>query len=187
MIEINNNAKYIDKDPPISPDDQSVIDYLAYLKERINFLFHNMSKNIVTAINNGSAKIDPARIDIADYVVEEGSIGSPAWYYRKWASGYAEIWYRTAHTLTFNTAWGSMYTADIPRGDYPFLFRINTQPIEQVSAVGSKTGTDDSCWICNAGGNTGPTDAQTGLYKAVRPVSGTATVRISYYVRGLLP
>lgn len=182
-----NLTKYIDKDPPINQDDQSVVDYLAYMKERINFLFHNMSKNIVTAINSGSTKIDPTRIGIADYVIEEGSFGSPSWYYRKWASGYAEAWYRVSHTLSFNTAWGSVYTADIPRANYPFEFRNNSQPIENVSSVGSKTGTDDACWICNAGGNTGPTHTQTGVYKAIRPVSGDATIRISYYVRGLLP
>lgn len=121
---------------------------------------------------------------ISDFVVEEG-YASP-WYWRKWNSGYAEAWARVAHTLNFSQAWGAVYTADIDPEAYPFTFRSGTQPIEQVSAVGAKSGTDNSCWLCNYGGQTGPTDSRTGKYQAIRPVSGSATIRIAYYVRGLL-
>lgn len=41
-----NLAKYIDKDPPMASDGKSLLDYLAYLKEQINFLFHNWSRSI---------------------------------------------------------------------------------------------------------------------------------------------
>lgn len=121
---------------------------------------------------------------INDFVIEEGY--SSPWYWRKWNSGYAEAWARVAHTLNFSQAWGAVYTADIDPEAYPFTFRSGTQPIEQVSAVGAKSGTDNSCWLCNYGGQTGPTDSQTGKYQAIRPVRGSATIRIAYYVRGLL-
>ena len=129
------------------------------------------------SINNYTNKIN-------DFVIEEGY--SSPWYWRKWNSGYAEAWARVAHTLNFSQAWGTVYTADIDPEAYPFTFRSGTQPIEQVSAVGAKSGTDNSCWLCNYGGQTGPTDSQTGKYQAIRPVRGSATIRIAYYVRGLL-
>ena len=129
------------------------------------------------SINNYTNKIN-------DFVIEKGY--SSPWYWRKWNSGYAEAWARVAHTLNFSQAWGTVYTADIDPEAYPFSFRDGTQPIEQVSAVGAKSGTDNSCWLCNYGGQTGPTHLQTGKYQAIRPVSGSATIRIAYYVRGLL-
>lgn len=121
---------------------------------------------------------------ISDFVIEAG-YDSP-WYWRKWNSGYAEAWARVAHTLNFSQAWGAVYVADIDPEAYPFTFRSGSQPIEQVSAVGATSGTDNSCWLCNYGGQTGPTDSQTGKYQAIRPVSGSATIRIAYYVRGLI-
>ena len=39
-----NYANQIDRDPPMASDGNSLLDYLAYLKEQINFLFHNWTK-----------------------------------------------------------------------------------------------------------------------------------------------
>ena len=131
-----------------------------------------------------STKVDA----ITDYVRESGSISyeGNTWYYRKWNSGYMELWCRIARTMNFQTAWGSLYSATFPRLNYPFSFRPNTQPLELTAPVGAKADTDSQCLICNAGLGTGATESQTGQYLAIRPTSGTAQVRILYYVRGLL-
>lgn len=39
-----NPARYIDKDPPLQANEQDLLNYLAYLKEQINFLFRNWSR-----------------------------------------------------------------------------------------------------------------------------------------------
>ena len=152
----------------------------------LNIYQYNASGTQTMRLDGTNGRIYPlgASDYIHDFIIAEGYT-SP-WYWRKWYSGYAEAWARVAHTMSFSQAWGSVYTADIAPEAYPFSFRDGTQPIEQVSAVGAKSGTDNSCWICNYGGQTGPTHLQTGKYQAIRPVSGSATIRIAYYVRGLL-
>ena len=152
----------------------------------LNIYQYNASGTQTMRLDGTNGRIYPLGSSdyIHDFIIAEGYT-SP-WYWRKWYSGYAEAWARVAHTMSFSQAWGSVYTADIAPEAYPFSFRDGTQPIEQVSAVGAKSGTDNSCWICNYGGQTGPTHLQTGKYQAIRPVSGSATIRIAYYVRGLL-
>ena len=152
----------------------------------LNFYQYNASGTQMMRLDGTNGRIYPLGSSdyIHDFIIAEGYT-SP-WYWRKWYSGYAEAWARVAHTMSFSQAWGSVYTADIAPEAYPFSFRDGTQPIEQVSAVGAKSGTDNSCWLCNYGGQTGPTHLQTGKYQAIRPVSGSATIRIAYYVRGLL-
>ena len=152
----------------------------------LNIYQYNASGTQTMRLDGTNGRIYPLGSSdyIHDFIIAEGYT-SP-WYWRKWYSGYAEAWARVAHTMSFSQAWGSVYTADIAPEAYPFSFRDGTQPIEQVSAVGAKSGTDNSCWLCNYGGQTGPTHLQTGKYQAIRPVSGSATIRIAYYVRGLL-
>ena len=126
---------------------------------------------------------------IQDFIVEAGSVtpsSGVTWYFRKWYSGYAEAWLRKSVTLSFSTSWGGLRKATIPSENYPFQFRSGTQPIEWVSAVGSQSGTDKDCIIGNLGGNNGPNDTHTGQYLALRSTTGSATIRIAYYVRGLL-
>ena len=44
-----NGSKYIDKDPPMmtGPEaEESIIDYLAYLKEQLNFVLSNFNKRL---------------------------------------------------------------------------------------------------------------------------------------------
>ena len=179
MIEVNNNAKYIDKDPPISPDDQSVIDYLAYLKERINFLFRNWSRT-VRAVEENVNVIETT----ADYVVEQG-ITSP-WNWRKWNSGRVDLWCRkTFQNLTF-TASGSVYVADLQPFAYPFDLVNATAVVETVSPVGVTTTPDTAIWVQNKGGGTGPTNLSTGTYQAVKTTDDTATVHVVYNVHGRL-
>lgn len=50
-----NFTKYIDKDPPLEADQKSTTDYLAYLKEQINFLFHNWTRRFTSDTNRISS------------------------------------------------------------------------------------------------------------------------------------
>lgn len=83
----------------------------------------------------------------ADYIVEEGTSG--IWTYRKWNSGIAECW---GYKLTSGTwsAWGSVYSHDIPSEAYPSgLF------IEAPTCVGSaKCASGNSVGGINTNGGT---------------------------------
>lgn len=56
MTETKNGAKYIDKDPPMEEGSQSlgrkILDYLAYLKETLNFIFSNYGRRLTDANGN---------------------------------------------------------------------------------------------------------------------------------------
>lgn len=56
MTETKNGAKYIDKDPPMEESSQSlrrkILDYLAYLKETLNFIFSNYGRRLTDANGN---------------------------------------------------------------------------------------------------------------------------------------
>ena len=175
MSETTNKTKYIDKDPPMltGPDtEESIIDYLAYLKEQINFALSTFSRRV-----NAFSK--------ADYIVEEGLAAvSFTWYYRKWSSGYCECWHRGRFTRAVAnwSAYGDAY-ACTPTAiqDYPFAFA--SQPFEFVQCQGNEPG-----WLVNAGNDTGPSLTGSGRYRIMRTdmPSASVTYTIDYYVRGML-
>lgn len=64
--------------------------------------------------------------DIDDYIVEQGTSG--IWTYRKWNSGVAECWGYKLTSGTFS-AWGSIYSHDIPPEAYPSGFFISSPTV----------------------------------------------------------
>lgn len=102
------------------------------------------NKGTVTGMKvNGQTKLpnDVGIVDIgtvitelpeeADRVVETGT--SDIWHYRKWESGYAEVFGTVTTTKTLNRSQGGGYAAvDIAVPDYPFTF--TEAPNVQVTA-----------------------------------------------------
>ena len=68
-----------------------------------------------------------------DYVVQEGTSGG--WYYRKWASGHLEQYYRgNPGAYTVNTARGSLYSGGNITYTYPIPF-VGSYPKVVVGAT----------------------------------------------------
>lgn len=92
-----------------------------------------------------------------DYIVEQSTSG--IWTYRKWSSGIKECWGTVTHTVTVNTAWGSLYESAAVGGiDFPFTF--DSVPSMQLSVVGTSAqsvslqyphGTSHSTTVSNTG------------------------------------
>lgn len=59
-----------------------------------------------------------AALGVKDYIVEQGTSGN--WTYRKYASGYGDLWWRGTVTPTSYTAVGSMVYTNIIRLSMPF-------------------------------------------------------------------
>lgn len=59
-----------------------------------------------------------AALGVKDYIVEQGTSGN--WTYQKYASGYADLWWRGTVTPTSYTAVGSMVYTNIIRLSMPF-------------------------------------------------------------------
>ena len=59
-----------------------------------------------------------AALGVKDYIVEQGTSGN--WTYHKYASGYADLWWRGTVTPTSYTAVGSMVYTNIIRLSMPF-------------------------------------------------------------------
>jgi len=72
-----NPTTYIDKDPPLDQSPQSMIDYMAYLKEQFNFIMNGVNKrmgpgdvvgndSVIEAINNSpeTVKINANRVNV---------------------------------------------------------------------------------------------------------------------------
>lgn len=116
-----------------------------------------------------------------DFPIEEGMVG--IWFYRKWASGYAECWGRTSYSgLTITNPWGNLYSCIVnPRIDYPFAFV--TRPTEIVTICGDYF----ACWAYPESEGRGiNTTSQTGIYGAVRPtkLENETTIHLDISVYG---
>lgn len=115
---------------------------------------------------------------IADYVIEEGKTSSPAWYYRKWKSGYYECMHRGIFTRSSWSASGSLYVASSGAGTQTYPVTFLAQPIEIVTAHADTP----ILLMC--------TDKQTttvsGKYQfaVTSAPSGSQQIYVDYYVRG---
>lgn len=120
-------------------------------------------------------------VDMPDFITEQGTSG--IWTYRKWNSGTAECWGRTAQTTVACTGtWGSVYvsqpTVNIADPvDYPFTFV--SMPTVQASPV-IHTG---NYWLATNSGGGGTTKKSPG-FQPVRGGSGNAVGSVDLYVRG---
>lgn len=126
-----------------------------------------------------------SRHSIGDFVYERGT--SNGWDYCKWNSGLVECWLKRRIALADianKTTWGTMYVGDISPVSYPVVF--SEPPHEIVSPVGYNSGTayENSFWIVDYGGDTGPSNSQSGKYQAVRPAAFGSGITIEYHVVG---
>lgn len=94
--------------------------------------------NNFNLINNNISKIS------IDYIVEQGTSGD--WYYRKYASGWAELWAYKTSSLT--TIAGQSSAAHVSL-NYPFA--LTSQP-KYFASFGVNY--DAFCWLTYVGANT---------------------------------
>ena len=127
MIGKNHGTRWLDREPPSAGDpdlSQKILDYLAYLKERINFALHNITKNgyighldsTTVAFSNG-LRFSRGRITKAPDSSSGTAVGD---------------WYK--YTVTYSLAdslWPRASTRPVVTGDvwvngesYPASFRI---------------------------------------------------------------
>lgn len=124
-------------------------------------------------------------VDMPDFITEQGTSG--IWTYRKWNSGMAECWGRTAQTTVACTStWGSVYvsrTADIAAPvDYPFTFvavpTVQATPVYEpfTPEIGA-----DNYWLAT---RLPGTAAKSPGFQPVRGSKGNAIGHVDLYVRG---
>ena len=94
--------------------------------------------NNFNLINNNISKIS------IDYIVEQGS--SDDWYYRKYASGWAELWAYKTSTLT--TIAGQSSAAHVSL-NYPFTLTSNPKYFASFGVDAQAF-----CWLTYVGANT---------------------------------
>ena len=127
----------------------------------------------ITSANPSTEAVTPA-----DYVIENGASG--IWNWRKWNSGFMELWGQSNISCNITTAWGSLYTSGAIAGpDFPFTFA-------QVPKVIRTIETTNAGGIMMApGGSNVATVSNPGAYEIARgtSVSG-AVLKIDYYVVG---
>lgn len=115
-------------------------------------------------------------IEPVDYIIEQGTSG--IWRYRKYNSGIAELWGKSAaYTVSISNPWGSVYSYDnaVPPQTYPFTFV--EYPYVQITP---ETDGNNFWTFTGSGGST----SQTPGMSVVRPNSNSATVRAIFYVVG---
>ena len=109
-------------------------------------------------------------VTIRDFIIEQGTSG--IWNYRKWNSGYAELWGVVSVNTAVNTAWGSMYVGStkMSRQGYPWTFK--SQPHEMASV---RSGSN-AVWVyAESGGNGTNSTTQTAVYNICRPSAITSS------------
>ena len=119
---------------------------------------------------------------INDFVIAYGT--SSSWQYRKWYSGKCELWRTSYWSNKSFSALGSVYVTGNISLSFPFTFA--SPPIVYATAGGRSDVSVSSSWVICAGGTDGPTVNSTGNWQCVRPVSGSATIGINWYVVGTL-
>lgn len=119
-------------------------------------------------------------LDGADSVVEQGT--KDGWFYRKWASGWAECLCETSvHNKSYNS-WGNIYVgATSINVRLPFEF---AEPPHIMASVKPSMQTDQTGWIVPRGDNKGST-TETGNYTIAHANNLTNTTHVvSFDVRG---
>lgn len=117
-------------------------------------------------------------LGIADYVVEAGE--DLGWVYRKWSSGFAEIWTRVTFEGNIDTPIGNMYYGTVPSVSYPFQIRYPKIQATYISSTG---------YIAWFGGSytssSTPSETETGSMSLVRPTIQNSELGYLYlYVTG---
>lgn len=132
-------------------------------------------------------KSDIGVVDVADYVVEQGTTGR--WTWRKWASGVAEMWAKfDAPSLTMTSqTWGPLYTAswmglaeNKAARQYPFAF------VENPVVSATPTVWSGNIWLAtNTENDIGTRLTHAPAYQCVRATDATVnSPQISYHVIG---
>lgn len=123
--------------------------------------------SVVTSVNGQSGAVT-----IPDYVVEQGTSG--IWTYRKWNSGVAECWGKNQTSQSFS-AWGSLYSTDVPSQAYPSgLFISNPCHFAQTHSVSDTANTISSIGASGSATETPP-------IIAIRGTTASALTAESYY------
>jgi hypothetical protein len=132
----------------------------------------------VDPINNAFDKLDALG---ADYVIESGT--SDDWWYRKWKSGRAEcgVDIKNFGTVSYKTAWGSLYRSDSSYsfGAYPFAFAA--APYVNIQFLASSSPKQASFAVVQSSSDT----ATSPKFFFVDPYSESAdNVRFGIHVSG---
>ena len=86
--------------------------------------------------------VDHVKEQLPDYVVDQGTSG--IWRYRKWNSGFCEVWGRTTLTLTNYATVNSWYGYNTGSISLPFTVY---EPVTQISAkVGTGFAHSGNCY-----------------------------------------
>ena len=114
---------------------------------------------------------------VRDVVVEEGTSG--IWSYRKWNSGIAECWGRSASvSVTVGNALGSMFAKDDAIPSYSFPFAFLDVPV--INITPRKAGSSNFWVFPNTLGST----TQTPTISIVRPTQMDVMAAVDYHVIG---
>lgn len=119
---------------------------------------------------------------LKDFIIDQGTSGD--WMYRKWKSGFCELWLSKTINTTITNAWGNLYTSgQLSSTDVNFPFTFAAVPIVNVSLAPNGS----SAFIIASENSHGSTTS-TGLYKLARGSASSSSLayKINYYVMGTL-
>ena len=123
-------------------------------------------------INGDASDVYVGGMKIIDTVVEQGTSG--IWTYRKWNSGFAEIWGETTYSSkAVTTTWGSDYSCNLGTLNFPFTF--TSRPKGSAYAMS----TSARVWIIES---TDRNTAHTGTLYAIAPTTYTSIASITVYL-----
>ena len=150
----------------------------------LNIYQYNASGTQMLRLDGTNGRIYPLGSSdyIHDFIIAEGTSGT--WRYRKWYSGFCELWHTGTFTRTTSqwSAWGNQYVCSTTAAQsFPTGYTFAEAPREYATLHGAGSG-----WLSNQGTDTTTTTSQR--YEIVRPniPSASITFYIHYYFCGML-
>lgn len=150
----------------------------------LNIYQYNASGTQMLRLDGTNGRIYPLGSSdyIHDFIIAEGTSGT--WRYRKWYSGFCELWHTGTFTRTTSqwSAWGNQYVCSATAAQsFPSGYTFAEAPREYATLHGAGSG-----WLSNQGTDTTTTTSQR--YEIVRPniPSSSITFYIHYYFCGML-
>ena len=102
------------------------------------FIIGNGTSNTTAKRSNAfmvdwSGDIYPQATKMTDFIIEQGTSG--IWTYRKWNSGIAECWGKSAPSAQISTAWGTGYASAVLAATYPSGLFIDVPSVQLTNAA----------------------------------------------------